>query len=214
MARSVAVVTITRQYGAGGSSVAQRVAAALGWTVIDNEFVNEVAARAGLPVEAVAAKEERVPSLMERMVRALADASPETFVPAPSPGETADEETIVAMTERVIAEAADHGRVVLVGRGAQAYLARAREADALHVYVVAPREVRIREIAARLGLGEKEAASALDATDADRDRYVARHYQRRRQDPVNYHLVLNTGWLGYDGAADLIVASARRRGWS
>ena len=42
------VVTITRQYGAGGSRVAQLVAQALGWTVIDNEFVEAVASRAGL----------------------------------------------------------------------------------------------------------------------------------------------------------------------
>lgn len=209
----MAVVTITRQYGAGGSEVARRVARALHWTLIDNEFVADVAARAGVPAEEVAAHEERVPSLMERLGRALAVSSPEVFVPAASAGGEPDEEQMVRMTERVIAEAAAQGRVVLVGRGAPAYLAKEREKDALHAFVVAPRDVRIRVLMERLGIGEKEAATRLDGTDAARDRYSERYYGMRRPDPANYHLVLNTALLGYDGAADLIVQAARRLGW-
>jgi len=209
----VAVVTITRQYGAGGSRVAELAAKALGWTLIDNEFVAEVAARAGLPVAEVAAREERAPSLMERVVRAMATASPEVFVPA-AKSEEPDEEAMVRQAEHVIAEAAAHGRAVLVGRGAQAYLATARPEAALHAWVVAPREDRLRVTAERLHLDAGQAAAEMDRIDLGRDRYVARWYGRERRDPANYHLVLNTGWLGYDGAAALIVAEARRRGWS
>lgn len=210
----MAVVTITRQYGAGGSAVAKLVANALDWTLIDNEFVDEVAKRAGLAVEAVAAREERAPSLMERLVRALATASPETFVPAAASGDEPDEETLVRMAQRVIDQAAAHGRAVMVGRGAQAYLARASAGDALHAYVVAPRAARIREVMARLGVDEQQAARTVDDTDAARDRYVERFYGLSRQDPARYHLVLNTGFLGHDGAADLVVSAARRRGWA
>lgn len=210
----MAVVTITRQYGAGGSAVAKLVANALDWTLIDNEFVDEVAKRAGLAAEAVAAREERAPSLMERLVRALATASPETFVPAAASGDEPDEETLVRMAQRVIDEAAAHGRAVMVGRGAQAYLARASAGDALHAYVVAPRAARIREVMARLRVDEQQAARTLDDTDAARDRYVERFYGVSRQDPARYHLVLNTGFLGHDGAADLIVSAARRHGWA
>ena len=207
------VVTITRQFGAGGSRVAELVATQLGWTVIDNEFVSAVAQRAGLPAEEVAAREERSPSLMQRLVRALATASPEVFVPAATP-DGPDEETLVRQAEHVIAEAAAHGRAVLVGRGAQAYLATSRPEEALHAWIVAPREARIRVTMERYTVDAKAAEGAMDRTDADRDRYVERWYGRRRQDPANYHLVLNTGWLGYDGAAALIVAEATRRGWS
>src|SRR2546427_9988242 len=117
------VITITRQYAAGGSDVARLVAAALDWTVIDNEFVDEVARRAGLAPEEVAERDERAPGLLERLARTLAVGSPELFMTAPAvprvePGEAAT----VKMTERVIAEAAAHGRAVLVGRGAQALL--------------------------------------------------------------------------------------------
>jgi cytidylate kinase len=209
----LAVVTITRQYGAGGSRVAELAAKALGWTLIDNEFVAAVAARAGLPVAEVAAREERAPSLMERVVRAMATASPEVFVPA-AKSEEPEEEALVRQAEHVIAEAAAHGRAVVVGRGAQAYLATARPEDALHAWIVATRDARLRITAERLRLDAAHAAAEMDRIDADRDRYVARWYGRERRDPANYHLVLNTAWLGYDGAAELIVAEARRRRWA
>jgi len=208
----MAVITVTRQYGAGGAKLARLVAERLGWTVIDNEFVSAVAAKAGLPPEEVAAHEERVPSLTMRLARALAGSSPEMFVPLAAAAGEPDEEALVAVTERVIQEAAGHGRVVLVGRGAQACLAGSGEIEALHVYVVAPRDVRVRTIVERLGLPEKEAAHSVDATDADRDRYVHRYYGRRRDDASNYHLVVNTALLGCEAAVDLVVAAARARG--
>jgi len=208
----MAVVTITRQYGAGGSLVARLVAERLGWTVIDNEFVGEVAQRAGVRPEDVAAREERAPSLIERLANTLAISSPEMFVPGEAAAEP-DEETLIRITERVIAEAAAHGRVVLVGRGATAYLGTARErSQALHVYLVAPREDRLRTVMTRLAVGEAEAAKAVDEIDAARERYLERYYRRRRDDAANYHMVVNTTLLGYEGAADLIVEAARRAG--
>ncbi len=212
----MAVITITRQYGAGGSLVAQRVAERLGWTVIDNEFVGEVAQRAGLPPEEIAAREERAPSLLERLAAALALSAPEMFAPAATveAGE-ADEERLIRITERVIAEAATHGRVVLVGRGATAYLGTAAEgAQALHVYVVAPEAARVRTGMERLAVDRTEAVKTVHDIDGARERYLERYYRRRRDDAANYHLVVNTAWLGYDGAADAIVELARSRGLS
>ena len=210
----MAVVTITRQYGAGGSLVARLVAGRLGWTVIDNEFVEEVARRAGLPPEEIAAREERAPGLLERLAAALALSAPEMVGAAGVTADAeADEERLIRITERVIEEAAAHGRVVLVGRGATAYLGTAGEgAHALHVYLVAPHAARVGTVMTRQSLGEAEAARMVHEIDAARERYLERYYRRRRDDAANYHLVVNTAWLGYEGAADLIVELARRQG--
>jgi cytidylate kinase len=206
----MAVVTITRQYGAGGSLVAQGVAGRLGWTVIDNEFIGEVARRAGLPPAQVAAREERAPSLAERLASTLAVSAPEVFIPAAAGGAQPDEEALIRITERVIAEAATQGHAVLVGRGAAAYLGTAPEgAQALHTYVVAPRDVRVRTVMERLAVGADEASKTVDSIDAARERYLDRYYRRRRDDAANYHIVVNTAWLGYEGAADVIAETAR-----
>ena len=206
------VITITRQYASGGSEVARLVAGALGWTVIDNEFVDQVAERAGLPAAEVAQLEERAPGLLERLARTLAVASPEMFLAsAAAPPVERDEATIVQVTERVIAEAAAHGRIVLVGRGAQAVLAR--RPDALHVYVVASKPWRLQLAVERLGVDPARAEQVVDETDRQRDQYVKTYYKRQRHDFVNYDLVVNSERLGLDGAAALVVSEARRRGW-
>src|SRR5712691_5984089 len=206
------VITITRQYASGGSEVARLVTAELGWDVIDNEFVDEVARRAGLPPDAVAQREERAPGLLERLARTLAAGSPEMFIAtAGVPRVEPDEAAIVQLTERVIAEAAAQGRIVLVGRGAQAVLAQ--RPDALHVYVVAPKPWRMQLAVERLGIDAADVARVIDETDRQRDQYVKTYYRRHRQDLVNYDLVVNTGKLGIDAAAALVVAEARRRNW-
>jgi hypothetical protein len=186
----------------------------LGWTLIDNEFVDEVARRAGLPPEEVARLDESAPGLLERLARTLAGGSPEMFVSTGGspPLVEIEEETIVKMTERVIAEAANEGRAVLVGRGAQVVLAM--RPNALHVYVVASKPFRKKIAVERLGVDPANAEKIMAETDARRDQYVKSQYGRDRQDLTQYDLVLNSERLGFDGAADVIVAEIKRRGWS
>jgi CMP/dCMP kinase len=207
------LITISRQYGAGGSEVAARVARTLGWRVVDNELVERVAARAGLTEEDVAQREERVSTFIERLAGTLVAATPELAVP-PEAGGTApalSEQDLVRITELVVEEVAAEGRVVLVGRAAPAVLARER--DAIHVKVVAPRDWRVGAAAERLGVSAAEAATITDETDRMRARYHRQHYQRDWNDPVNYHMVLNTAALGIEGAAQVVVGRARTMGW-
>jgi cytidylate kinase len=206
------LITISRQFGAGGSEVARRVATAIGWRLVDNDLVEQVAARAGLPPERVAEREERVSTFVERLARTLAAASPEVFPPPDSAGEVVDvpEADLVRITETVVAEIAAEGRVVVVGRAATAVLSRTTQA--LHVRLVAPREFRVGVAAERLGCQAAKAAALLEATDRMRARYNREYYRRDWADPVNYHLVINTGLLGFAGATAVIVERARAMG--
>jgi cytidylate kinase len=204
------VITVSRQYASGGSVIAKMVADRLEWTIVDSEFVDRVAERVGLPPEEVAEREERVAGLIERLATTLAISSPELFIATGdlSPDAARSSTEIVQMTEAVIQEAVEHGDVVLVGRGAQAYLANL---DAtLHVRIVAPREERVRAAARRLNVSEKEAERTVDTRDHERKEYVHTHYQRNWDDPSNYHLIVNSALVSYDGAADLVVAAATR----
>ncbi len=206
----LSVITVSRQYESGGYAIAKQVADRLRWTIVDHEFVDRVSERIGLPPDEVAQREERVASLIERLANTLAVSSPELFLAAGNlaPEATRSSDDIVRMTEAVIQEAAELGNVVLVGRGAQAYLAHGD--DTLHVRIVAPREVRIRNAAQRLGLGEKEAERTVDRRDNERRDYVRTHYQRDWDDSCNYHLVVTSALMSYEGAADLLVGAAKR----
>ncbi len=207
------LITVSREFGAGGSLVAAHAARALGWRLVDNDFVARVAARAGLPESAVALRDERAPGFREWLLRALSRAAPELFSPAvASPPAELEEAALVRVTESVVADLAAEGRVVLVGRAAPAVLGR-KEA-ALHVRVVAPKADRIRAVMARHSLGPAEAQKLMEETDAHRQRYHREYYDRDWADPTHFHLVLNTGLLGYDGAGDVIVDRAVRLGWA
>jgi cytidylate kinase len=205
------VITISRQYGAGGSDVARRVAAALGWSVVDNELVEQVAQRAGIPMAEVAERDERAPGFVERLTRTLAAATPELFPPPEGTVADLDEATLVRITESVVGEMAGRGRVVLVGRAAPVVLGQ--QEDALHVKLVAPRPFRIHAASQRLGMDPAEVVKIVDDTDAMRARYHREYYNRDWADPLNYHMVLNTGALGLAGAAGVIVARAHALGW-
>jgi cytidylate kinase len=207
------VITISRQFGSGGADIAKLIGQQLGWTVIDNEFVDLISQGSGLPASEVERLDERVPGLLERLAQALSLASPEVFVvtgETPTTGPTPEEE-VVKVTERVINEAVKHDNMVLVGRGAQAYLAQ--RDNVLHVFIAAPREVRIHRAMERLGVERKEAEKTLDNVDSSRRHYVKTHYGRDWGNPADYDLVLNSERLSFQEIADLVVGAVRMRDW-
>jgi cytidylate kinase len=205
------LITISREYMAGGSDVAARVAEALGWTVVDNALIDTVAERSDFEPEDVQSLEERVPSFLERFAQSSALSSPENLLSTPSAiGEPATVE-LAHVTRHVIEELGRQDRLVFVGRAAAAVLASER--DAIHVRLVAPFESRVERTMHQLDLGEEEARSAVEERDRGREQYHMELFGRDWSDPVNYHIVLNTEILGRDGAAELIVARARSLGW-
>lgn len=205
------LITISRQYGAGGSEVARLVADQLGWTVVDNEIVDRVAQRAGLAPKTVAEQDERVPGFVERLAQALTASSQEFAVPELGVAVRNEDPNLVRLTERVVHEIAEEGKAVLVGRAAPAVLGH--DFPAIHVKLVANREFRVKLAMAAEQLDEKTALKRLIDVDANRARYHREHYGRDWDDPVNFHLILNTGLLGLDGAAEVIVGRARKLGW-
>jgi CMP/dCMP kinase len=202
------IVTISRMYGAGGSEIAARVAASLGWTLLDNAIVEAVALRLGTSAAEVQAREERVPGMAQRLADALAFGSPE-ILPLLADGGAMppSEERVLEMTRRVMSEAVAHGPAVLVGRGAQCLLAE-RE-DAMHVFCYAPESALAARISGRDNLSAEEALGRVREINQQRDRYVKRHWNREWRSMANYHLCINTNWLGIDRAAELVTTTAR-----
>src|SRR5919106_5607480 len=205
----MAIITISRMYGSGGSDVAARVAQLLGWSLFDNAFVDAVAERLGVPASEVQAREERTPSLVERLASALAAASPE-ILPPPTEQLPPSEERLADVTRRIIEEAVPRGNAVLVGRGAQSVLAR--RAGVLHVFCYAPREALARRVAERRNIPIAEAEKVVDEINKQRDQYVRTTFKRSWKAHDNYHLAVNTEWLGVEGAAQLVVDAARPMG--
>lgn len=203
------IVTVSRMFGSGGSEVAAELSNRLNWALLDNAFVERVAVGLHTTPAHVQAIEERRPSLAERIADAFAYSSQEMLsapLGAPLPP---TEERILEVTHRVIDEAVARGPVVLVGRGAQAWLA-SRE-DAVHILCVAPRDACIARVVERERVTPAEAARMVDETNRERHAYVRRNWKREWLNASNYHLCINTAWLGIAGAVDLVEQVVRAR---
>lgn len=205
------LITISRQYLAGAPAVARRIADGLGWTVVDDDFIGAIAEKSGLSEDDVASLEENVPTFLERFAQSSALSFPEFLVSTPFAIEEPDSVKLAHVTRELIEELGHRHRIVMVGRAAAAVLARER--DVLHVRLVASRDHRIGLAMHEHGMGEAEASAVLDERDLARARYHKENYGRDWNDPVHYHMVLNTELLGTDGAADLVIARAQDLGW-
>jgi len=203
------LITISRQYASGGSEVAEHVARLLGWQLYDNAVVDTVAARLGISPAEVSAREERSPSIAERIASAISLSAPEMMPTVGDRTTALSEERLVAMTSRVMEEAVQAGPAVIVGRGAQCLLAA--RSDALHVFCYAPIEALASYAESKLGVPRADARRKVMEMNVQREEYVKRHWKREWRDLANYHVCVNTAWLGTEAAAELITRVARER---
>ncbi len=200
------VVTVSRQYGAGGLRVGRAAAEALGFTFVDREIVEEAARRLGVEAELAEELDERAPAIVEEVGLALAAASPEFGLSALP---ELDDRTLADATKRVMLSLADAGNYVILGRGSQAALAD--RADACHLSLVANLEDRARRIMQWQNVDQREARARCERVDAERAGYVKHFYGRDIRDPLLYDAVLNTSRIGLEAASKLAVAVARSK---
>lgn len=203
------VITVTRLFGSGGSEVARRVAEALGWRLIDGAIVNGIARALRATPTAAQAIDERAPSLAERLADALALGGGEVVSASLATPMPPTEQRIAEVTREVIEKAVARGPVVVVGRGAQAYLAQ--RTDVLHVHCYAPHDALVERTMKREGIGQEEAENMVRAKNQQRENYVKRMFGRAWLAPEHYHIMLNTAWLGQDRCVELVLDLARER---
>lgn len=202
-------ITVTRLFGSGGSEVARRVAEALGWRLVDSSFVDGIAKGLRATPADVRAIDERAPSLAERLADALALGSGEVQSASLSTPMPPTEQRIAEVTREVIEKAVARGPVVVVGRGAQAYLAE--HDDVLHVHCYAPHEALVERTMKREGISEEEADKMVKVRNQQREAYVKRMFGRSWLAPEHYDIMLNTAWLGQDRCVQLVLDLARER---
>src|SRR5690242_19607911 len=213
------VITIGRQFGAGGATVGRMLADRLHADFLDSRIIDEVARRLQLPKEEVEAEDEQPGSLLARLLVALGSASTEPLIPAeaatawtpPNAAPAFDtRKAVLQITQHVIQEAAREGNVVIVGRGG-AYILR-DDPEALHVFLRAADNVRLRAIMDRYGItSEDEARKRLKQTDENWTAYIRQVYGHDRNHPAHYDMVLDTGRLGYEGTVEAVVAALEAR---
>jgi cytidylate kinase len=188
--RSPLTVTISREVGALGTTVATEVGKQLGWPVYDQEIINKIADEMGKSLSQVRGLDERHVSWLEE---ALAGLSTDTPV---SP--TSYLKHLIATFHGLAVK----GRCIIVGRGAN-YILPPR--TTLSVRLVGDLQDRIKAVGQRRGISDREATRWMEQTENHRVGFIRDSFGKDSADPHHYDLVLNTSRLSVAECAESIV---------
>lgn len=212
------IITVSRQLGSDGETVARAVAASLGLTVVDRETIRAAALQAGVHADLL----QRLMYVGQRkvaddIIQPLGNVAPDVAVTAagnpllglyapPVSGDTVSLQEAARAVGKIILAIAARDNVLIVGQGGQALLQG--HPGACHVLFVAPLEVRVANVAKWHGLSMREARRRVRGTDESRADFLARYYGIRWLDPQLYHLVINTGLVSTGDAEALLTRAA------
>jgi len=188
------VITISRLPGSGGRELAHELGRRLDLEVHDRDIIHRIAHQAGLRDSSVTDLEDEDRSSLTEWLTSFAN---ETHL-APH--------AYLQHLRRVVEAIARLGGAVIIGRGAHLLLP---PGDALRVFVVAPLETRVAAVMARHGASAREAERRIRAKEAERRAFLRRYFRAGFGDPASFDLIVNTGLLGVQGAADAVQAALK-----
>jgi cytidylate kinase len=191
-------VTISRQAGCGAVHIAEKLAAYLqqhappqnvSWTIFDRNLMDQVLADHNLPAYLAKTLPEDRMSALEDMIAELVGARPTA-------------QKLVLQTTETVLKFADLGGVIIIGRGGN--IITAKLPHVLHVRLVAPLDDRIERICRDDKKSPAEARKFCVEEEQSRARYLKTYFNADINDPLKYHLTVNTSLVGYENTAKLI----------
>ena len=191
------IITISREYGAGGHSIGRRVAEELGIELYDRDIIRNAVEKTGLDIDTIEKKEEEV-SFFSNIWHMI---TPAAYVD--------QQQSIHDIERNAIIMFARKGPCVILGRCADAILEEAG-IECLNVFIYADdihRAVRVSQL-----IDSKDPSKiqrAMKHTDLARRGYYQKYSGRRWGECGNYNLALDSGVLGYDACVRIICEAAR-----
>jgi cytidylate kinase len=192
------IVTISRQAGCGARAVAQHLTKYLqertppeepNWAVFDRNIVAEVLRHHHMPERMAQFMSEKSTSMVNDTLDELFGLHPPSLL-------------LVRQTAETILHLAKRGNVILIGRGAN--VVTWKLPGTLHVRLVASVEKRAQRLQEADKMGRKEALAAIRHEDKGRGYYLKKYYNKEIDDPLLYHLIINTDLISYEEAARVI----------
>ena len=221
----MAVITVARQIGSGGDPIAEKTAEILGYEYVDRRLVEEIAAIMDTSADEVERFDEkgegRIKYFLKRLL--VPEMSPGGFPlssaayfpqfglefpyvmdhEASQPATYLDRGTYQLLITTVVQEFGQTGKAVVVGRASQVILAD--HEDAFHVKIVASFKTRCERIMEARGMDFENAQELIQQHDRWRELYLRNYHKSDWDDPLLYHLTINTCKMAEDDAVDLIA---------
>jgi cytidylate kinase-like protein len=210
---AVDLVTVSREYGAGGSEFALALGTALGWPVLDKNLPERVAARLRVKCGAVERCDEQPPGLLGRIASTLL-ISPRDVSEHIETSDMLLPDSVARAAHAEIVEAAAHPPAVIVGHAAQMIFQR--RPGTMHVRLIGTEESCVKRVVERDGGTAGEAAANARRINGQRQAYVQRYYHRYWADPTLFQIQFNTARVTIAQAVECVasIIAARVHGSS
>lgn len=192
----IKIITISREFGSGGRTIGKEVAKRLGIPCYDKDLIEKTAEETGYAKAFIEDEAEYAPNT---------NSFAYMFIGRGMDGLSNVDKIWIAQ-KKVIEEIADKGACVIVGRCAD-YVLKERK-DCLNVFVYADKKFRAERIVKQYGESSISPEKRLDDKDKKRKlnyKYFTEQEWGKRQ---NYHLSIDSGFLGIEKAVELITAAA------
>ena len=205
------IITISREYGSGGSAIGKIVAEKLGWKYYDKQLIDLAADESGLSPKFIEKSEQSLSSgwLYNMM---LGSNYSSNYTTATTPNTLPLVDQIYNAQRTIILKVAKESPCVIVGRCADYILHTSEEfadSDIMKIFVYANPDDRIKRAIEAYGIPEKDAKKTITQVNKRR----ANHYNTFTEWTwgayEHYDLLINSSYAGIDGTADLIVNAAK-----
>jgi len=190
------ILTVSRQRGSGGTILAERLAERFGHTLLHRDVIDRICESSGYQRRIVESLDGHARSQLQLWVESVLR------------GAYVDASDYLRALVEVICSISQLGGVVVVGRGANFILGHER---GFHIRVVAPVEVRVRNLAEREGFTEHAALREIEKSDRERTEWVRKACGRSIDDPLGYDLIINQLSTSMESATSLVAAAAQEK---
>lgn len=197
----MSVITISRQFGAGGRSLGKLVAERLGYTYVDNEIIRIIAKKAKVSPHWVESIEKEAGGRLSKFISSMVPKNLVARVLDDQRGYI-DEEIYVDLLRRIIIDISKEGDAVIIGRGGQYILEG--QPDVYSILIIGDKEYRAKFVEKGSELTYKQAVQAVNMDDKRRMNLYRQFGRQDYDDPAPYHMVLNMSKLGVKKASDLV----------
>lgn len=201
----MAVITISRQYGAGGKTLGEMVSERMGYYYAVDDIIQMVAWEANVTLDWVECIEKEAGGTLLKFISGPGRKKYAEVAAGQKPGYI-DEKIYVHLLHQIISKIAEEGNAVILGRGSQYILQQ--HPEAFHVLLVADKVDRIQFMEAHYGLSKKEALAVVNRRDKRRVNLYKKFGKQDYDQPHLYHLVLNMSQVSMDKAVDLVCQFA------
>ena len=191
--RPTPVITISREPGSGGRIIAKSVAETYGLDLFHQEVIHQMAENTQISTQILKTLDEKVLSVLEDYISSTVHKRhlwPNQYL---------------RHLMKIIGAIGKHGKAVVVGRGANFILP---PQERFRVRVVAPREMRIENVAKTYNVPSEDARRRILRTESDRQAFIRKYFYADIDDPNNYDLVINMATLSIEAAVAAVGGAA------